>query len=72
MTVVQFIEAAIAAAPSIYETAAKAVALVRALFTSGAITKLQQDALMQHVNAVVAAHLQGEIPPHWTVEADPA
>lgn len=56
----------------------KAVALVKkakdfftGLVGDGIITKDQQDKLHARIDELSAAAQRGEIPPAWTVEADP-
>lgn len=71
LLVIQGIEAAIAAAPQVIDVAEKGKALIESLFIAGVISVDQQNATKSHVDAVQAAVQAGEVPPAWTMEADP-
>lgn len=70
--IVSLLQGLISNAPQIYKAAADAVAFVEALFSAKLITADQQNALHDHVDAIILARLKGEPPPHWQVEPDPA
>lgn len=70
--VLQGIQAAIEAAPQIEAIAIKGKEMINTLFTNNLITAEVQAAARAHVDAIQEAALRGEVPPHWTVEADPA
>lgn len=72
LLVIQGLNAAISAAPTIVAIVTKAKELVAALFTAGVITKEQQDALHMNIDARAALAAAGIIPPHWQVEPDPS
>jgi hypothetical protein len=70
--IISGIQAAIAAAPQVKELAISAKNFIAGMFTAGLITKEVQDQAHAHVDAVCAAALAGQVPPAWTVEADPS
>lgn len=70
--IMQGIEAAISAAPQVEALVVKAKDFIASLFGAGLITKATQDSLHARIDAVCAAALAGQVPPAWTVEADPA
>lgn len=72
LLIVQGIQAAISAAPSVVDIAIRAKDFIASLFRAGLITKERQDAVHAHVDAYQAALLSGQEPPHWQVEADPS
>lgn len=65
------LQTAIAAAPEVLAVAENCVEIVKALFGAKKITVAEQDALKAHIDAVQAAALAGNEPPHWLVEPDP-
>ncbi len=65
------IQAAITAAPQIEEVIKSAKQLLSALLTAKVISKEQQDALHQWVDAHAAMVNQGIEPPSWDVAPDP-
>lgn len=65
------IQAAITAFPQVKAIVLKGKEFITSLFTAGAITKAQQDALHQHIDDISEAIQRGEIPEGWDVEADP-
>lgn len=69
--IVQGIMAAVAAAPTVVEVVTKAKDVITALFTAKQITKAQQDAIHQQVDAICALAEAGALPGYWRVEADP-
>lgn len=71
LLIIQGIEAAIAAAPKLIAVAQKGKELITTLFEGGAMTVEQQNSTHAHIDAVQAAVLAGNVPPAWTVEADP-
>ncbi len=71
LLILQAIEAAIGAAPKVIEIATKAKEFITSLFTAGAITKEQQDAMHLTVDAKMALAQAGVIDPAWLVEPDP-
>jgi hypothetical protein len=69
--IVQGIEAAVSAAPTVMAVAQKAKDFISALATAGLISKAQQDAIHAHVDVVQQMAQAGIIPSHWQVQADP-
>lgn len=69
--ILQGIQAAISAAPSVIAIVQSAKDFISSLFGAGLITKAQQDALHQAIDAHAALVAQGIIPDWWKVEADP-
>jgi hypothetical protein len=72
LLIVQGIQAAIQAAPTVEAIVSQAKQFISSLFTAGLIPKETQDAIHAYVDAVCAAALAGQEPPQWQVEADPA
>lgn len=70
--VIQGIQAAIAAAPQIEAVVTAGKDYITALFSAGAITADQQNAVHAHVDAVAAAVASGQTPPEFVVAPDPA
>ena len=70
--IIQFIQAAIGAAPQITAIAKQAKEFITELFNKGEISVEQQNSLHAHVDAIVAAIATGKKPPQWEVEADPS
>jgi len=70
--ILQGIQIAINAAPTVASLVNTAKAWFDALFEGGLVTVEQQAALHQYVDGVVALAKSGVIPPHWQVESDPA
>lgn len=66
--ILSFVQLAIAAAPSVKKVYEDGKALVQGLFSSGLITKAEQDKLMTWADAHQAAVLAGETPPEFKVE----
>lgn len=58
-------------APKVQEAVKSIAAFIQGLFSSGVITKEQQDQLMAYLDACAVSWLHGETPPAWQVEADP-
>lgn len=71
LLLIQGIEAAIAAAPKAMDVITKAKDFITAMFTAGAISKAQQDALHLRIDSMQALALAGVIPDHWQVQPDP-
>ena len=61
--IVAYIQLAIKAAPGIAEVYAEGKNLIQSLFSSGLITKEQQDALMSWADEHQAAVIAGDVPP---------
>ena len=70
--ILQGIQIAINAAPTVISLVTNAKAWFTSLFEAGLITVDQQNAVHAYVDAVVGMAKAGLIPPHWQVEADPA
>lgn len=70
--IVQSIEAVIKAAPELVKVAEAAKTWIAAMFQTGLIDVQTQYMLFAHVDALVLAALNGEPPPAWAVEPDPA
>ena len=71
-TIISAIQLAVAAAPEIANLYAKAKDFVTALFEAAVISKADQDAMHNHIDALQAAALAGTVPPAWSVEPDPS
>ena len=69
--IVQGIQLAIQAAPTVISVSEHAYGLIKSLFEAGAISAEQQNAVRAHVDAIMEASLAGNEPPAWTVEPDP-
>ena len=67
----QAIQALIGLAPGIADVVNSAKSMIASLFSSGAITAADQDALFNWVDAVQTAVESNQIPPEFTVEPDP-
>lgn len=72
LLIIQAIQAGLAAAPQAIEIIEKGKAMISALFTSGVITKEEQDIIDKQVDAIQALVDSGNIPAHWGVEPDPS
>jgi len=66
--ILSFVQLAIAAAPGVKKVYEDGAALVKSLFSSGLITKAEQDKLMSWADAHQAAVLAGDVPPEFKVE----
>lgn len=66
--IIGYVNLAVKAAPAVKEVYEEGKNLIGALFSSGLITKDQQDKLMAWADAHQAAVLAGEVPPALTVE----
>lgn len=71
LLVLNGLAAALQAAPAIGELADKAKDFFTSMAGNGLITDQQQDALHSRVDSIVAAALEGKLPPEWEVEPDP-
>jgi hypothetical protein len=65
------IQGLIAASPDIIAFAGKVKLWIRDMFSSGLITAAQQQELHDRVTTIVRDALNGDVPSHWQVEADP-
>jgi hypothetical protein len=65
------IQGLISAAPDIIAFASKVKLWINDMFSSGLITATEQAALHARVTEICAAALNGKVPSHWQVEADP-
>jgi hypothetical protein len=72
LTLLPLIQGAILAAPDAIAAGMKAVALIKALFEAGLITKAEQDDTFIRVNDWCASALRGERPPELVVDPDPS
>lgn len=71
LTILNGFQAAINAAPTVIELATKAKEFFGQMFSSGLISKAQQDALMLSIDSHAAMVNAGIVPDHWRVEQDP-
>jgi hypothetical protein len=67
----EWVQIAIAAAPTVIAIVEKAREFISAMFGAGLISIEQQNALHTFVGECQAAALNGQPPPHWVVEPDP-
>lgn len=65
------VQGMLAMAPDVIALAAKVKGWINDLFTTGVITAETQNALHARVTELCRAALNGEVPAHWQVEADP-
>lgn len=71
-SIITGIRLAIQAAPQAVDILKKAKAFITSLFSAGLITKEEQQRAHDHLDALQAAALAGEVPPHWQVDPDPS
>jgi len=69
--IIQGVTAVLAGAPQFMLAAQQAYTFIASMFKAGLITKAEQDACFDKVDAIIKARLRGEKPAHWTVEPDP-
>lgn len=67
LSIVSYISLAMKAAPTVTAIYQDGKALIQSLFSSGLITKEQQDSLMAWADAHQAATLAGQVPPEFVV-----
>ncbi len=68
LQIMQYIQLAVTAAPSVIKVYEDGKALIESLFKSGLITAEQQNGLMAWADQHMEATLKGEVPPELTVE----
>jgi hypothetical protein len=67
LSIISYISLAMKAAPTVVGIYDDGKALIQSLFSSGLITKDQQDSLMAWADAHQAATLAGQVPPEFVV-----
>ena len=65
------IQGLIAVAPDVISFGSKVKQWIADMFSQGLLTADQQNVLHKRVDDICGAVLTGQLPPHWTVEADP-